>query len=55
MFGVLQVLGTQIGVNYFPTRIWAFLYYSVPLYTDQNYKRNTFVFAPIFHELISKI
>ncbi len=55
MFGVLQVLGTQIGVNYFPTRIWAFLYYSVPLYTDQNYKRNNFVFAPIFHELISKI
>ncbi len=25
------------------------------LYTDQNYKRNTFVFAPIFHELNSKI
>ncbi len=24
-------------------------------YTDQNYKRNTFVFAPIFHELTSKI
>ncbi len=24
-------------------------------YTDQNYKRNTFVFAPIFHELNSKI
>ncbi len=21
------------------------------IYTDQNYKRNTFVFAPIFHEL----
>ncbi len=25
------------------------------MYTDQNYKRNTFVFAPIFHELNSKI
>ncbi len=25
------------------------------IYTDQNYKRNTFVFAPIFHELNSKI
>ncbi len=24
-------------------------------YTEQNYKRNTFVFAPIFHELNSKI
>ncbi len=23
------------------------------IYTDQNYKRNTFVFAPIFHELNS--
>ncbi len=21
------------------------------MYTEQNYKRNTFVFAPIFHEL----
>ncbi len=25
------------------------------IYTDQNYKRNTFVFALIFHELNSKI
>ncbi len=25
------------------------------VYTEQNYKRNTFVFAPIFHELNSKI
>ncbi len=25
------------------------------LYTDQNYKHNTFVFAPVFHELNSKI
>ncbi len=24
------------------------------IYTEQNYKRNTFVFAPIFHELNSK-
>ncbi len=24
------------------------------MYTDQNDKRNTFVFAPIFHELNSK-
>ncbi len=22
------------------------------LYTEQNYKRNTFVFAPIFHETL---
>ncbi len=25
------------------------------IYTEQNYKRNTFVFSPIFHELDSKI
>jgi len=25
------------------------------IYTEQKYKRNTFVFAPIFHELNSKI
>ncbi len=25
------------------------------IYTDQNYKHNTFVFAPIFHEMNSKI
>ncbi len=25
------------------------------MYTEQNDKRNTFVFAPIFHELNSKI
>ncbi len=24
------------------------------VYTEQNYKRNTFVFAPIFHELNSR-
>ncbi len=29
--------------------------YSIYIYTDQNYKHNTFVFAPIFHELNSKI
>ncbi len=27
----------------------------VLMYTEQKYKRNTFVFAPIFHELNSKI
>ncbi len=27
----------------------------VNYYTEQNYKHNTFVFAPIFHELNSKI
>ncbi len=27
----------------------------VSVYTEQKYKRNTFVFAPIFHELNSKI
>ncbi len=27
----------------------------VSVYTEQNYKRNTFVFASIFHELNSKI
>ncbi len=25
------------------------------IYTEQNYKCNTFIFAPIFHELNSKI
>ncbi len=25
------------------------------IYTEQNYKRNNFVFAPIFHQLNSKI
>ncbi len=25
------------------------------IYIEQNYKRNTLVFAPIFHELSSKI
>ncbi len=29
-------------------------YYHI-IYTDQNYKSNTIVFAPIFHELNSKI
>ncbi len=29
--------------------------YTVYTYTEQNNKRNTFVFAPIFHELNSKI
>ena len=28
---------------------------STHIYTEQNYKRNTFVVAPIFHELNSKI
>ncbi len=27
----------------------------ISLYTEHQYKRNTFVFAPIFHELNSKI
>ncbi len=31
--------------------IWICVY----IYTEQNYKRNTFVFAPIFHELNSNI
>ncbi len=31
------------------------LHYITLLYTENNYKRNTFVFAPIFHELNSKI
>ncbi len=30
-------------------------YEEIYIYTEQNYKRNTFVFAPIFHELNSKI
>ncbi len=24
------------------------------IYTEQNYKRNTYVFAPIFHDFFSK-
>ncbi len=28
--------------------------HSEPLYTEQNYKSNTLVFAPIFHEMNSK-
>ncbi len=31
------------------------IFNNIYIYTDQNYKRNTFVFAPIFHELKSKI
>ncbi len=31
------------------------MYMYMYIYTEQNYKRNTFVFAPIFHELNSKI
>ncbi len=29
--------------------------YTVYIYTDQNYKRNTIVLTPIYHELNSKI
>ncbi len=32
-----------------------FVHAEVNIYTEQNYKRNTFVFAPICHELNSKI
>ncbi len=32
-----------------------YVYGYVYIYTEQNYKRNTFVFAPIFHELNSNI
>ncbi len=32
-----------------------YIYLYIYIYTDQNYKCNTFVFAPIFHELNSKI
>ncbi len=36
--------------------IYIYIYiYILYIYTDQNYKRNTFIFAPIFHELNSKI
>ncbi len=31
------------------------LKYTLFIYTEQNYKHNTLVFAPIFHELNSKI
>ncbi len=30
------------------------VYIILYIYTEQKYKRNTFVFAPIFHELNSK-
>ncbi len=32
-----------------------FLFFLKSYYTEQKYKRKTFVFAPIFHELNSKI
>ncbi len=32
-----------------------YIYIYTYIYIEQNYKRNTFVFAPIFHELNSKI
>ncbi len=38
--------------NYIYFRI---IYIYIYIYTEQNDKRNTFVFAPIFHELNSKI
>jgi len=31
------------------------LYLSQAFYTEQNFKCNTLVFAPIFHKLISQI
>ncbi len=34
------------------TKVLHLYFYSVFIYTEQNYKRNTFVFAPIFHELV---
>ncbi len=37
------------------TMILIAIFISYGIYTEQNYKRNTFVFAPIFHELNSKI
>ncbi len=40
-----------IFVILFSVDIYIYIY----IYTEQNYKRNTFVFAPIFHELNSKI
>ncbi len=35
--------------------LFIFLVIASYIYTEQNYKRNTFVFALIFHELNSKI
>ncbi len=44
----LFILGQSLEIR---MKMCIFIY----IYTDQNYKRNTFVFAPIFHELNSKI
>ncbi len=36
--------------------VYIYIYiYILYIYTDQNYKRNTIVLAPIYHELNSKI
>ncbi len=38
-----------------PATVWFPSVNANSIYTEQNYKRNTFVFAPIFHELNSKV
>ncbi len=48
---ILKALKKTLYINY----ILICLFQSKANYTDQNYKCNTFVFAPIFHELNSKI
>ncbi len=35
--------------------VFLYIWLLYTMYSDQNYKRNSFVFAPIFHELNSKI
>ncbi len=52
----------HITLNFWHTVFWEHTYkahrqsHSIWVnYTEQNDKRNTFVFAPIFHELNSKI
>ncbi len=35
--------------------VYIYIYIYIDIKTEQNYKRNTFVFAPIFHELNLKI
>ncbi len=52
LFVYLFIMCGQIEVKHWPCGAFRKLLF---IYTDQNYKRNTFVFAPIFHELNSKI
>ncbi len=52
---VMQTAGCGLNPKYTGTFLFNFFGIYIRIYTEQNYKRNTFVFAPIFHELNSMI